>query len=201
MMGKLPKGVIVMDPKKNRTLFLASFVALVIIVAGVSSVITWSFTSQSSVKAPLQSVRPCSGNSLSAFENHQGAGGSMYVSVIFLNSAKTDCSLNGFPIVTLHNANGIPMTHESQRNSPWIHSRQIIVSSGGVAGFVMQFADGAVTGIDPTQGCREATSMQVKLPTVLQYDLPYLAYFSVPLAPCDGGGFEVTAIQSGNPLP
>jgi hypothetical protein len=174
---------------KNRSFFLASLFALVIIVASVSSVITWSLTNQSSVKTTLKSVHPCSGNSLSAFEQHQSAGGSMYVSVIFLNNSKTDCSLVGFPIVSLYNAGGFPMIHESQRNSSWISSRRVIVSSGGVAGFVIQFADGAVPGVE------------VKLPNVLQYDLPFMTYFSMPLAPCDGGGFEVTAIQKGEPLP
>ena len=186
---------------KNRSFFLASLFALVIIVASVSSVITWSLTNQSSVKTTLKSVHPCSGNSLSAFEQHQSAGGSMYVSVIFLNNSKTDCSLVGFPIVSLYDAGGFPMIHESQRNSSWISSRRVIVSSGGVAGFVIQFADGAVPWVDPPQGCRAATSMEVKLPNVLQYDLPFMTYFSMPLAPCDGGGFEVTAIQKGEPLP
>jgi hypothetical protein len=193
--------VSVTDPKKNRFLVLASILFLIIIVACVSSVITWSLTNHSSSKTTFQDSHLCSGNSLSASEQHQGAGGSMYVSVIFLNTSKTDCSLVGFPVVTLYNVKGLPMNHESQKNSPWIPSRRVTVSSGGVAGFVIQFADGEVAGVDPPQGCRSATSMQVKLPKVRQYELPFLTYFSVPLAPCDGGGFEVTAIQKGEPLP
>ncbi len=125
----------------------------------------------------------------------------MYVSVIFLNTSKSSCTLTGFPTVTLYNAAGRPMTNESQKNSPWIPTRRVTVSSGGVAGFTIQFPDGAVRGIDPPQGCRMATSTQVKLPHVFENGQPFTAYFSMKLAPCDGGGFEVTAVQKGDPLP
>lgn len=189
------------DLKKSRTLGFAWILALVVIVSSVSSFITWSLANRSSAKTLLQSPRLCSSNSLSAYERHNGAGGSMYVSVIFLNSSKSECSLFGFPVVTLYNARGFPMKNESQKNSPSFPSRPAIVSSGGVAGFVMQFPDGAVPGIDPRQGCRSAASMQVKLPHVKQYGQSFTTYFMINLAPCDGGGFEVTAIQRGDPLP
>jgi hypothetical protein len=185
----------------KRTRFKTSIFALIVVVAGVSSVITWSLTSQSRSKTMSKIIHPCSGNSLSSFENHQGAGGSIYVSVIFLNTSKSQCSLTGFPVVTLYNAKGYPMTNEPQKDAPWIPLRRVIVSNGGEAGFVIQFADGAVPGVDPPQGCRAAASMQLKLPHVFQNGQPYTTSFTMDLAPCDGGGFEVTAIQKGEPMP
>ena len=125
----------------------------------------------------------------------------MYVGVIFLNLSRTDCTLVGYPAITLLNAEGRTMMHERKRNSPWVPSRRVVVSRGGTAGFVIQFSDGAVSGVDPRQGCRAATVLEVQLRDVLQYGQPYTTYFSMPLAPCDGGGFEVTAIQRGDPLP
>jgi hypothetical protein len=184
-----------------RLRLIVSMVALVIVAASVSSVITWSLVRHSGVGASDRTVRPCSGNALDASEQHQGAGGSMYVFVIFLNTSSTGCSLAGYPTVTLYNATGTAMAHEPQRDSPWTTPRRVVVASGGVAGFVMQFGDGAVSGVDPPQGCRAASSMEVTLPHVLQDGLVYRASLTMPLAPCDGGGFEVTAMQGGEPMP
>ena len=89
----------------------------------------------------------------------------MYVSVIFLNTSKTDCSLVGFPVVTLYNVKGFPMNHESQKNSPWILSRRVTVSSGGVAGFVIQFADGEVSGVDLEQALRRVEKRPLSIAT------------------------------------
>jgi hypothetical protein len=189
------------DRLNKRSVVFASLLALVAVVVGVSTIPTWSYAGQSSAKLNLKSVHPCSGNSLSAYEQHQGAGGSMYVFVIYLNSSKTDCSLGGYPAVSLYHSNGSPMKHESQRNSRWIPPRRVIISSGAVAGFVIQFADGAVSGVDPPQGCRAASSMEVKLPHIVENGQPFTSYFTISLAPCDGGGFSVTAIQRGQPQP
>jgi hypothetical protein len=184
----------------SRNHITASIFSLIVVVAAVSSAITWSLSNQPSSHS-MPSVLRCSGNDLSSFEQHQGAGGSMYVSVIFLNTSKRRCSLSGFPSVTLYNSAGLPMAHEAQKNSPSIPSRRVTLMSGGVAGFIIQFSDGSVPGVDPPDGCRAATSAQVRLPHVRENGQPFIANFSIPLAPCDGGGFEVTALQKGQPLP
>jgi hypothetical protein len=124
----------------------------------------------------------------------------MYVSAIFINSSKKACSLFGYPVVTLLNARG-PMAHELQRNDSFVPVRRVVVSPEGIAGFVLQYGDGSVAGVDPPQGCRTASQMEVELPHVREFEQPYTTYFTFPLAPCDGGGFSVTALQRGQPQP
>lgn len=186
---------------KHRSLFLLLTLALLIIVACVSSFTTWSLTKDSGAGASLLGLRSCSANSLTAFEQHQGAGGSMYVNVIFINQSKRDCTLEGYPVVSLFSADGMVMAHEPQRNSSWVRTRRVVLKSGGVDGFVLQYGEEPVPGVDPSRGCRVSTEMKVELPHAIQFGYPYTAYFTMPLAPCDGGGFEVTAIQHGDPNP
>lgn len=185
----------------GNTKVISAVAAIIVVVSVTSSLITWSLTSRSPTEASTRGAHQCSGNSLSAFEQHQGAGGSVYVNILLVNISTHACTLRGFPVVTLLDSAGRLMRHEPQQDDPWIPPRRVEVPGGGRAGFVMQFPDGPVPGVDPRSGCRAAATLKVTLPHVNQYSEPYTASFQMPLAPCAGGGFSVTALQRGNPLP
>ena len=121
----------------------------------------------------------------------------MYVNIIFTNQSKQDCTLEGYPVVTFFNSQGQPMSHERQVDVTWVPSKKVVLRPEGIVGFVLAFVEQTV----PSNGCRPSTQMEVELPHVLQFANLYAAYFTMPPAPCDGGGFDVTAIQEGVPTP
>lgn len=92
------------------------------------------------------------------------------------------------------------MRHEPQRDDTSIPSRRVVVSPDGEAGFIVSFPDGQVPGVDPRNGCRAASTMEVKLPQVMQNGQAFTVYFDIRLAPCAGGGFSVSPLQRNIPL-
>jgi Protein of unknown function (DUF4232) len=188
------------DRLKVRPKMMAAVAAVVVVVATTSSIVTWSLTPRLGTNVGARNLHECSGDTLPGFEQHQGAGGSEYVFIIWVNTAKHACTLQGFPSLRLLDGSGKVMRHEPQRHSTTAPLNRVVVAPGGDAGFVMSFPDGAVPGLDPPSGCRSAATLEVMLPHVTQSGQPYIAYFQIPLAPCAGGGFLVSALQRGLPL-
>lgn len=186
---------------KRRILVALTGLAVIIVVAGASALVTRSLTRSSGDQKAPATLHTCSGNDLTAFETHQGAGGSMYVFIIFVNQSKSICTLEGYPNVNLLNSEGSIMPRERQSDLARPPSRRVVLKREGIAGFVLQYGETPMPGVDPATGCRASTQMEVELPHVRQFGETYQAYLAIPLAPCGGGGFSVSAIQEGLPTP
>ena len=146
----------------------------VAIIAGLSSLITWSVTSTTTT-SPVSAVPECRQAQLQVAMEQRGGGGSVTIPLgytfLIVNISGQTCDVRGYPYEVLFSTTtGVPVkvTISHRPNILYLQPRprRVVLRPGGVASFGLSYADDNVAPPSQPTACI-ATLVDFRLPARL----------------------------------